>query len=281
MKKTLFILIILFATNAFSQNKKTAWMYDGLKSQVKTLQTKSYSVETVDGKIHKNQIIDDVYGFTLINYNLKGDWTRYRSYKPDGSNRWSENPTYNAFGNLTERGDFTYSNLDSVLHSSYSYKYDEFGNVIESVKKSPKDSMIWRRVYQYDVNGNNIELSCFDSNNKLESKKNNKYSKYSIIESETRNAENSIIEHSKFKYDSDDNLIEESVYETDLIKNTTKYQYDNNGNKLKISIYKSDGSLDKTKTYQYKYDLKNNWIERIEFIDNVAVKIKERQIEYY
>jgi hypothetical protein len=41
------------------------------------------------------------------------------------------------------------------------------------------------------------------------------------------------------------------------------------------------GEVRTTRTMAYKYDLKGNWIERIEFLNDSAVWITERVIEYY
>jgi hypothetical protein len=41
------------------------------------------------------------------------------------------------------------------------------------------------------------------------------------------------------------------------------------------------GEVRTTRTMAYKYDLKGNWIERIEFLNDSAVRITERVIEYY
>jgi hypothetical protein len=49
-----------------------------------------------------------------------------------------------------------------------------------------------------------------------------------------------------------------------------------------MNTFKSTDNSNTKTTYKYeKYDVNNNWVERVEYKDDVAVKINERQIEYY
>jgi len=48
-----------------------------------------------------------------------------------------------------------------------------------------------------------------------------------------------------------------------------------------MNTYKSIDNSNQKTTYKYRYDFNDNWIERIEYIDDVATKIDERELEYY
>ena len=67
-----------------------------------------------------------------------------------------------------------------------------------------------------------------------------------------------------FKYDSDGNQIEWSMYNSDgSSERTSISKYDSNGNKVEESGYYSDGSL--LLKSIYKYDSKNRIIESISY----------------
>ncbi|HEX8577409.1 MAG TPA: hypothetical protein VF677_14050 [Flavobacterium sp.] len=85
------------------------------------------------------------------------------------------------------------------------------------------------------------------------------------------------------KYNEKDLLIEYSYPVNTWIKGveskkveTIKNQYNEFDNIIKQSINKNLSYY-----FEYKYDSKNNWIERIDFEDNYAKKICIRKIEYY
>ena len=84
------------------------------------------------------------------------------------------------------------------------------------------------------------------------------------------------------KYDDKGNKIECNEYNSDGSldwKRTSKY--DDKGNEIEWNAYNSDGSLDSKFTYKYEFDKKGNWIKRIDFENEIAEFILEREYEYY
>jgi len=112
MRKIIILLILASTiivgscTQSVSDNKKTAWELDGLKDKVKSLSAVSYQVIDTLGLVTKGNAIDDMYGNTFIKYNDKGKWVEYRSYTPEGNNRWAELPTFDKKGNWIEEIDY-------------------------------------------------------------------------------------------------------------------------------------------------------------------------------
>ena len=53
--------------------------------------------------------------------------------------------------------------------------------------------------------------------------------------------------------------------------------------RIEIPEYSNDGKMKMISrlAYRYRYDEKGNWIERIDYLNDKAVKIYERQIEYF
>ncbi|GHV37562.1 hypothetical protein FACS1894178_9310 [Bacteroidia bacterium] len=287
MKKGIVLLIfaamIIGSSCAQKHQTKTSWELDGLKGKVKSLRTITYEAIDTLGKIAKGNIVDNVYGSILINYNRKGGWIEYRSYTPAGKNRWAEIPSFDEKGNRMERRDYIFSESDSTLHRRYSNKYDNKGNLTTAFLYNASDSLIWKRSYVYDNKGNETEICSYNATDILNWKVICAYdSKSNLIEENVYSASGNLDSKTIYKYDSKGNRIEQCGYKSDdSLESKTTYQYDENGFQVEVCKYNADGKLDKRFAYKYKYDTKGNWIEKIDYKDDVAVRIYERKIEYY
>ncbi len=280
---SIILLLAMAATACTSIDKESSWEQDGLKGEVKTTKTIAYNVIDSVGIISKGEIMDDIYAYVLIKYNPAGEWTEYRSFNPDGTNRWAELPVFNGRGSFQERYDYTYSNSDSVLYRRFIYGYDKKDNMTKSLCFNGVDSLIARSVYKYDSKGMMTEMSNFNSSDSLtlnlicEYDGMNNLSK--IMESD---ANKNITSRTTNKYDGRGNVIEKCDYNSDnVLTAKTVYSYNENDFCSEIYCYNALDSLERKIGYQYKYDLKGNWIEKIDFLNGNAIKIIEREIEYY
>jgi hypothetical protein len=174
--------------------------------------------------------------------------------------------------------------FDNVTPATESkFKYDENRNVIESNVYNSDGSLDGMTAYKYDDSGNEIESSTYNSGGYLESKTNSKYDDSgNEIESSTYNSGGRLQFKNTYKYDGRGNNIETNDYQADgslEYKDTRKF--DENGNVIESNVYNSDGSLDGKSTFSYDFDNKGNWIKKIQFRNEIAEYIIEREYEYY
>jgi hypothetical protein len=148
------------------------------------------------------------------------------------------------------------------------------------------DTLIQRIKYLYDGNANNIEINSYNYDGSLYNKVKNIFEKNKIIESRTYTADGKLDMVFKDKFDDNGNLIENKIINSSgNLTNLNKYKYDKENNKIEAFVFRNDDLFDKKqKTYKYKYtrfDSNRNWIEKIEFIDDLPTKIYTRDIKYY
>ena len=279
---TIFLIAIIGFGYGYSQNgKKTSWETDKLRDKVKSVRLKGYSVITDAGQLSKNQIIEDKWGYnnTLIKYDEKGHWTEYSSYKPDDSIIRLEIMRYDNEGNALEMFVYNYG----VIEHKRVFKNDDSGNIIEMLRYNANDSLSSKSVYLYDEKGNQIESYFYTVTDSLISKTINNYDKNrNCIESINYGTNGTISAKILYKYDSLGNRIERVNYDsTENLTEKSTYQYDEKSSLIEVSTFNSKDNSNKIITYNYKYDTKDNWIEKTDFINNIATKITEREIEYY
>ena len=92
------------------------------------------------------------------------------------------------------------------------------------------------------------------------------------------------VTHIAFKYYYDENgrEIDNIYYDAQgSITSQDAKKYNKNGDLIENSLYTSDGTMTGVFRYAYKYDNKNNWIEKIEYWNEYPNTITERKIEYY
>ena len=283
MRKILTIfLITLTVCGCSHNNKKTTWESDRLKGKVKTIRTIAYDAVDTLNQVVKGQVIDDVYGSILIKYDSIGNWTEYRSFNPDGSNRWAEFPVFDRKNNMVERYDYTYSDSDSTLYLKYINQFDAKGNLVESARFNANDSIIARYIYKYDKRANVIETLIMKSSDSLSLRVISVYDENNnLIEVKQFNG-GILNEISTSKYDNKRNQIEKNVYGIDEnLKSRTTYSYNEKNDITDVYLYNSNGRLEKKSTFEYKYDFKDNWVEKTDYINEKVVKITERKLEYY
>jgi YD repeat-containing protein len=281
------VLSILFSLSVFGActneiKKKTSLEYDGLKGQVKSVQTKGYSVVTGSlGQIAKGEIIAVEWGFnnTFIKYDEKGNWTEYSSYEPDSSIIRKEIPEYDGKGDAIAQ--YVYNK--GIFNHKIVFKNDNKGNIIESLQYAAyTDSLVSKSVYKYDDKGNEIEAYEYTSTDSLTDKIIRKYDdKGNNIEMYNYNVDNKLNSKIITGYDENGQRIERIEYDADSnMISKTIYKYNEKGFYTDVCVYDANNSLKSKKTYIYKYDSVGNWIEEIVYDDGVATKIIERQIDY-
>ena len=168
---------------------------------------------------------------------LKGKVKFINGNRDLGCGEWGQPKYANKYdekGNLIES--ITY-NLDEKREDKTSYKYNEKGNLIQknnyynSIDRKSEDIT----TYMYNEKGNQIESNSYNDVGKLESK-------------------------TIYKYDEKGKEIESNTYNVSgKLERKYTYKYDEKGNTISFNNYGADGSLGHK--YTYKYDEKGKLIE--------------------
>ena len=281
---TIIVLMTAIACNRSVPIDKNSWLIDELKGDVKCMSRIEYEAIDSMNQTIKGKAVDDKEGFGNIRltYNNRGYWTEYRSHSADGSPIWTEKPEYDNDGSMRMIGRRDYK-YDSILWRKYIYIHEKnSGNVSAAFCRNAADSLLWRLACRYDKDGNIVESCRYNDAGARESKKLYVYDeKGNVIKITSFNGNNESTT-STHQYDENGNRTEIREYDenVDLIKRTV-YFYNDSGLRSESHVYNDKNILDKRLSYDYRYDRKGNWIEKIEFLNDKAVKITERQIEYF
>lgn len=292
MKKIVFLInsmlicVAMFVSCSYKATKpnaqKTYWENNGLKGNVKSLKTISYAVMTDLGQLRKGEIIEDTWGYynTLVKINEKGNWTEYSSYKPDGTNIRLEISKYDSEENPLEMVVYNYGKIE---HRRV-FTTDKNGNITEMLRFDANDSLVLKSLHQFDKNNYEIQSYRYNATDSLTSKTVSNYNESgNLIERFNYGADESLTTKTLYKYDNLGNITERTIFGSDenLIEKTI-YQYNEKSLETEKNTFNPKNNSNTKTTYKYeKYDKKYNWIERIEYKDDVAVKITEREIEYH
>ena len=158
--------------------------------------------------------------------------------------------------------------------------YDANANLIEEVKVSKFRPRSVRSTYTYNDKNLMVEQSNYEFDGKLESKTIYKYRSDETFEEVMK--ENSHGVKDRHKYD-ENGLKVEHAYSRD--GNNWQVlevrEYNRQGDQIKRVSFTKEGDLLKDRSFEYKYDDKGNWIEKIKkYGDRISMTTK-RTIEYY
>ena len=283
MKKQTSIIALIIITIASCNpiNKKTTWEYDGLKGEIKVAKTIFFELDTIE-QMHEKQMFKS-YSYVIIKYNPVGTWTEYRSFNYSSGSMWGEFPVFDNKGNIRERYDYTYSDSDSTLSRKFTYKKDKKGNTIEALCFSPTDSLISKYVYEYNRKGITSKRLNFNSQDSLTSILIFEYDKMdNLLKASNFDANDNLIDRIANTYNDKGNRTEKFDYNSkNELTNRTVYFYNENDFCSEIHYYNAHNSLERKMSYEYKYDSGGNWIEKIDYENDKAIKMTEKEIEYY
>jgi hypothetical protein len=164
---------------------------------------------------------------------------------------------YDSQGNIIEKGLFEATNYYEGIYYLTIFKYDSHGNEIRVINYE-FDEIRWKQPYGIDYEENYIESQIFHGYalSQMETVTQYDLNGYKTEEAFYNGVANlrSLDFKLRFKYDSAENLIEETKYISGSLQEKTEYYTDKNG----------------------------NWIKKIEF-DHIETPkfITERKIKYY
>lgn len=209
----------------------------------------------------------------------------------------------------------------------YVFRYNEQGNQIEDndyvggTLLTGYGKLNHKRLYKYDLEGNQTEVEEYDADGNLNQKVVYTYNE-SGLRTERRNytAEGSLWRRSVFGYDSNGNRTECTKYDAEgTMSEDYTYAYDLNGNivleqhilirpRKKEDGVQGEKTMDYVKTFVYddagqmtketdnmgrfrtpletdfkyeNYDAEGNWLKQITIEDGKQVSVTDRIIDYY
>jgi len=181
------------------------------------------------------------------------------------------------------------------LLKKYVNTFDEYGNVSSSEIYDANENFSYRDNYLYDLKGNliseidrlkNVSTYGYDSNNNLISQETDnvryayKYDNQNNKIEESKNFSNGLIQTTKCKYDDIGNLI----VKIDHLGNSITYEYDSFSRLIKTtypSIQDENGQRI-FPAYKYEYDIFDNVIKIIDpknYITNKTYNCRDQEIE--
>ena len=200
-----------------------------------------------------------------------------------------ESLVYNSKGNLITKSVFTHNSFHefltniefkngSIKEKSY-YYYNKDKKLIK-VLSFTKDSVLTTENYHRYLNGNMIAIKgVFHKHNSgfesiMTYDKSNNLVKYTLLGFSNSNTER------RFKHDKKGRKISEVLYKGHIVEKKT-FKYDNQNNL--IEEIKKDKLLNLTTiyNYSYQYDFNLNWISKKTYLNKKLKKIELREITYY
>jgi len=212
---------------------------------------------------------------------------------------------FNETGYLIETNDYDYTKI----YQKKKYKYDAQGHLLEMdvyTNTVEKDGELTSKfIYEYDKKGNNIFQKVyewkgaliftitrsFDDAGNVEEERIKQGSKFLAFGADWKK---------RYKYDENGNIIQMMFYTPpEIFDYTESYEYKNgilismkrDRNYIKVYKYDENKNIieenEKTDTimsiykYTYRYDDKGNWISKVQYRGEEAIKLTERDIEYY
>lgn len=280
MKKIFYVLFLFLfvACQKDCEKVKNDWLNDELKGRVVSYRIINYLAALDLGEIFPSDVIG-AEGKIVYNekgYRIEEFWrfneeTSRKEYCYDNNDNCVELISFKPNNEIEERGIFV---------------YDKNGVLMEELYYNANNNLFSRLEYTFDENGNLIQLSEYDPNGVLEESQKSKFKDGLEQERYTYyyDVHNVLITKYEYRYNKHGKLIEGILF--DDAKNLLGrwvYTYDEQQNLISEESFDSEGILVEKRTYDYKYDEKNNWTERVTYDgeENEPRVITKRQFEYF
>lgn len=226
--------------------------------------------------LQKMNINGDVDFFTETTYNIFSD-EEETSFEIDEEPSLIAEFQINGFGNIDSQKIIIPGN-SGAIETEYAYNGDNLK--IEEIWHNP-DGKTEKAVSEYDENGLAVrEVSFRDGVEMLRSSL--FYDENSQLVEIDSIYTNGIRSKQIFRYDGNGRKTEEIV-QTKVeftSEERTTYAYNENGDVAESTAYEPDGSVQMTTQYKYEYDIKGNWISKIEMLDEMPIRKVVRELRY-
>ncbi len=198
--------------------------------------------------------------------NVANDTQRRFTY--NAKNKLIETDVYDANDALLERFTYTYNakdqkivecgfRADGSLKWQYSYLYNAHGQVIEEVRDEEDGRFNFTIIYVYDRKGR-------------------------LVEEISKDAQHSFDKRLVYSYDNKGRKVLDVQYNgSGELSSQRAYTYNAKGDRLSVSESFSGILQPQVTRFEYEYDRKDNWVKRVEYINERPAFWLSREIIYY
>lgn len=293
----LFLFILFFVCTSCSDNSETEKKSDldkyDLKGNVKSFRQLPYYAIMNMGYVLKSKPGTDVflwtdYGLSVV-FDKKGRTLEKTSYKKDNTIGCTTYYKYDADSLIIT------SIAKDFIGKCFVQKYNRNKDLIEEYELDGDNRSNQKNyIYSLDDRGNKIEKIILDSDVRVVSRFLYKYNENNLLIEECSFLNNMIIK-TTYDYNNKNQLTQECKFGEFIT-----YKYDNSG--LLISkkslpgpfeefVYNETHKLIKSKISnstsignvrkEYEYDIYENWIKCVVYIDSKITSLMEREIVYF
>lgn len=278
MKHSAVILMFTFLSllNAHGQSKSR---FGGLKGNVNQVLEENYVAEYKSGKIVPGAKLDEKSKRPKLKiFDKNGNCIRVNSYM---LNDKILSFYISEFDSLWCGKRTSYYSGDSVLTGYILNKCDKRGNDSIAIRYNKYGSIVDKYIWSYNESNHLMETLEYQAE-KLESKTIYMYDEFgNQIETRTYSDKDRLIGMYKKEFDSAGNTIVEKLYVKENLYSIKYIRYDDHQNITEEITHNAQGGITSKENYEYKYDIKGNWYERIKFISDIPRTITTRKISYY
>jgi len=222
------------------------------------------SDETIEGEKQK---VLEVHSYTLENEN-DDENDEYETTLP-----YYIVEKYNSYEKIIE---LTKLNRDLNVDAKHIFKYDAKGFKTEESSFNQKGDLENRNLLFYNDNGNIIKEIIRNGKrlDYLNGIYQYEYDSKDRVVLESHSNKVGVIQKTEFSYQ--ESAIHSTVFESNRKVREIKTIYDSYGNILEREINRNEYI-----NYVYEYDKEGNWIEKIEYKENIPQLVTQREITYF
>lgn len=255
--------------------------------RVKTLKTEYFSPMVKDGEIVPGSSVGDNITFDSIN--AQGQLILSKVYTLDGQLKTYDIFTYNPDGEIIAIDTYTGTGVRSSHQEIYFNEKGKKTKQVVTLQTNDGERSYWRS-WLYNENDQLVESFVYGVDSTVASKETLTY-----YEGDSGKL------HIHSLYTGRDTLkyINEYVYNSlgqdsilyrhrpnangDSVTYQSRYEYtyDGKGNELTRNLLNPEGIVRARSRFEYVFDDHDNWIQRIDFVDDEANVVKVRTFTYY
>lgn len=274
-------LIFPFSSISYAQEHNLKDL--NLSGSVKLYEVKVYSAISNGDSILKGNPIWEEHQF--VKFNKEGIKTEDNYY--DTNNKFMGNAVYYNYPEEFYNETIFTDSIGKI--SGYEiHEFDQHNNLVKFTSYDKNDMVIDSMNYKniksdikYDSFGNKTEEINFNLDGVKDGKQIYKYNeKQQLIEAISYNNENRASYKITNKYDDNKNILETSFFTESPLLVDTEVIIKNGVEYTEETIWTTE-EMTLENIVTYKYDIKGNWIKKVEFENDLPLKIIEREIEYY